>query len=146
VVAPSNCLAHTQNIRQEIECSLSNHTLYIRTMHSPILEREKDTTILYNGAGLRLGEILRGTKKRKEVWLKLITWTWIWSSGDAPERRSIHFMEFFRTSIATAAFSANDTPMVKTAVLAYILKCQLPWKVKITLIKKAPKLADSTIS
>jgi hypothetical protein len=53
---------------------------------------------------------------------------------------------FFRTSIATAASSPNDTPIVKTAVLAYILKCQLAWKVKITMIKTAPELADSTIS
>ena len=35
-----------------------------RTMHSSILDREKDTTILHNGAGLRLGEILRGMKER----------------------------------------------------------------------------------
>jgi hypothetical protein len=54
-------------------------------------------------------------------------------------------MDFFRTSIATAASSANDKLIVKTAVLAYILKCQLAWKVKITVIKTAPELADSTI-
>jgi hypothetical protein len=70
----------------------------------------------------------------------------MWSSEDAPERRTIHFMGFFRTSIATAASSPNNTPIVKTAVLSYILKCQLAWKVKITVIKTTPELADTTIS